>query len=161
MKELSNREMEWTLVEQRLKNEAEELRRDVLQKETEFAQLPPVVATEAVLSVEEIFMVDWDEWKESVLAGGEVHGTGDGTLGECESVEPPPLPAGREHISETWHYEDNGEAHGPVSEAVLKALWQEGRIYSDTLVWRKGMESWKPWSATTLAKPPPKGQSPS
>jgi len=44
-----------------------------------------------------------------------------------------------------WHYTENGQQAGPVSEADFNSLVQAGRISAQTLVWRAGMENWKPY----------------
>ena len=43
-----------------------------------------------------------------------------------------------------WYYESNGHPHGPVEEAQLRQLLQDGRIQGDSLVWRQGMLDWAP-----------------
>ncbi len=44
-----------------------------------------------------------------------------------------------------WHYTENGQQAGPVSEADFNGLVQSGRISAQTLVWKAGMENWKPY----------------
>jgi uncharacterized RDD family membrane protein YckC len=43
-----------------------------------------------------------------------------------------------------WYYVENGRRAGPVPEESLIALVKEGVVRLDTLVWREGMEQWKP-----------------
>jgi len=43
-----------------------------------------------------------------------------------------------------WYYVENGRRAGPVPEETLLALIREGMVRLDTLVWREGMEQWKP-----------------
>src|SRR5260221_1267974 len=45
-----------------------------------------------------------------------------------------------------WYYADGGQQEGPVEDAQLEQLLQSGRIQPETLVWREGMASWKPYS---------------
>jgi uncharacterized RDD family membrane protein YckC len=45
-----------------------------------------------------------------------------------------------------WYYSDGGQQAGPVEDAQLEQLLQSGRIQPETLVWREGMASWKPYS---------------
>jgi uncharacterized RDD family membrane protein YckC len=45
-----------------------------------------------------------------------------------------------------WYYVENGQQRGPVQESDLDALRQEGKITSETLVWREGMDNWQPLS---------------
>jgi len=47
---------------------------------------------------------------------------------------PPPMP--------TWHLAENGEAVGPFSQPQLAEAAGSGRLRSDTLVWRAGMDGW-------------------
>jgi len=42
-----------------------------------------------------------------------------------------------------WYYVDGGQQAGPVDDAQLAALASSGKILSDTLVWRDGMETWR------------------
>ncbi len=42
-----------------------------------------------------------------------------------------------------WYYIENGQQAGPVQDAQLQALVQQGRIQADTLIWREGMANWE------------------
>jgi uncharacterized RDD family membrane protein YckC len=42
-----------------------------------------------------------------------------------------------------WYYVDGGQQAGPVDDAQLAALASSGKILSDTLVWRDGMDNWR------------------
>ena len=59
-----------------------------------------------------------------------------------------------------WYYVDSGQQAGPVDDAQLEALARSGRILSDTLVWREGMDNWRMYGevnapgAGALAAPP-------
>lgn len=46
-----------------------------------------------------------------------------------------------------WYYGSNGNQHGPVEEAELRALIASGAVGSQTLVWCDGMGDWKPLAA--------------
>lgn len=43
-----------------------------------------------------------------------------------------------------WYYGTNGQQHGPVEEAELKAMIAAGSVGPHTLVWRDGMADWLP-----------------
>ena len=45
-----------------------------------------------------------------------------------------------------WHYSKNGQQHGPVSEADLITMVQNGSVAPTDLAWNKGMDAWKPVS---------------
>lgn len=42
-----------------------------------------------------------------------------------------------------WHYEMDGETHGPIDEAQLMAMVQAGSITSTTLLWTEELGDWK------------------
>ncbi|MEY4384829.1 MAG: hypothetical protein RLY20_112 [Verrucomicrobiota bacterium] len=46
-----------------------------------------------------------------------------------------------------WYYVENGQQVGPMPEAQLDALAQNGTINEATLVWCDGMADWQPLSA--------------
>ncbi len=59
-----------------------------------------------------------------------------------------------------WHYEQNNQPIGPVNEAQIKELIENGAIKIDTQVWNDGMEDWAAVSKTELKEllpvtPPP------
>jgi uncharacterized RDD family membrane protein YckC len=65
----------------------------------------------------------------------------------------------------TWHYVENNERRGPVTDADFDALVRSGKISDDTLVWHEGMAEWKPYgqvkepgAATSPAPPVAPGQ---
>lgn len=43
-----------------------------------------------------------------------------------------------------WYYLEEDQQRGPVMEADLEALRKDGKINSETLVWRNGMADWRP-----------------
>lgn len=45
-----------------------------------------------------------------------------------------------------WYYAEEGQQRGPVMDTDLEALRREGKINSETLVWREGMDAWQPLS---------------
>ena len=59
-----------------------------------------------------------------------------------------------------WYYILDGERKGPVKlDSVIKLI-SSGTIMSDTLVWHKGLSTWKPAESTELSQfllntPPP------
>lgn len=56
-----------------------------------------------------------------------------------------------------WHYERNGSAVGPVSEAQIHAARAGGEITGTTRVWQVGWPDWKPasevWSPDSVPQP--------
>ena len=42
-----------------------------------------------------------------------------------------------------WYYLEEGQQRGPVMEADLAALHKDGKVTSETLVWREGMATWQ------------------
>lgn len=57
----------------------------------------------------------------------------------------------------TWYYAINGQQFGPIDEAELAQKLWAGVITADTLVWREGMDDWRPWrevAGTAAARPP-------
>ena len=52
-----------------------------------------------------------------------------------------------------WHYVDQGEKAGPVSDAQLAELNRNGKINADTLVWCDGMSDWMPFHTVKLEEP--------
>jgi hypothetical protein len=58
-----------------------------------------------------------------------------------------------------WFYASNGQQTGPLSDAQLDELAKTGAIAPATLVWRQGLDQWKPYSdarkpSATTAIPP-------
>ena len=43
-----------------------------------------------------------------------------------------------------WHYSKDGQRHGPVSAAELKALAQDGKLTPTDMVWKEGKAAWQP-----------------
>ena len=41
-----------------------------------------------------------------------------------------------------WHYQHQGQACGPVDQTHLAALFRNGTLPGDTLVWQDGMAGW-------------------
>lgn len=45
-----------------------------------------------------------------------------------------------------WYYSDSDRnRHGPVRAEDLEQLHSHGQLSPETLVWREGMETWRPW----------------
>lgn len=53
-----------------------------------------------------------------------------------------------------WHYVDQGQQAGPVTDAQLWALHQQGAVTADTLVWHSGLDNWIPFREAKLEAPP-------
>ena len=45
-------------------------------------------------------------------------------------------------MGDGWHYIEEGQERGPVSEHALRSLARSGRVTRDTSVWRSGMPEW-------------------
>lgn len=45
-----------------------------------------------------------------------------------------------------WHYVENGQAVGPVTDEQLAQLFATGKINRETLVWRDGLAAWMPYA---------------
>jgi len=54
-----------------------------------------------------------------------------------------------------WFYVVDGEKQGPVSKADIQGLIKARKIDGDTLVWREGMEDWKPLASLSRKSPEP------
>ncbi|GAA5477368.1 GYF domain-containing protein [Haloferula helveola] len=56
-----------------------------------------------------------------------------------------------------WYYGVAGNQKGPVEEHEIRAMLAAGQINSSTIVWREGMDTWKPisevpeWSGQVLS----------
>jgi len=53
-----------------------------------------------------------------------------------------------------WYYASGGQQLGPVDEAKLQELLHTGVINAETLVWREGLDGWKPYSSAISGAPP-------
>jgi hypothetical protein len=58
------------------------------------------------------------------------------------SPETPPDPASSELRAASWFWAHGTTRQGPVDFGALQSLWREGRLTTETLVWRKGMAQW-------------------
>jgi len=61
---------------------------------------------------------------------------------------------------DVWHYEENGQRKGGVSEAEIAALIQSGKLSYGSVVWKEGMTEWMSIESTKLKShltniPPP------
>jgi hypothetical protein len=45
-------------------------------------------------------------------------------------------------MNELWYYAQDGSPKGPVERSVVEALFREGKIQPDTLVWKEGTPDW-------------------
>jgi hypothetical protein len=43
-----------------------------------------------------------------------------------------------------WYYAVDDQEHGPITSAQLKSLAEAGKLKPDDLVWREGLDDWKP-----------------
>jgi len=57
-----------------------------------------------------------------------------------------------------WHYVEQGQQVGPVSDEQLADLNRTGRINADTLIWCEGMTDWLPFHKVKLEPNPAAGQ---
>ncbi|WGK65922.1 SPFH domain-containing protein [Croceiramulus getboli] len=69
------------------------------------------------------------------------------TAGASQAVTPPPIPA-----AVTYFYATNGQQQGPVSFDQLRALFASRTINKDSLIWKQGMDTWKPLQEVTELK---------
>lgn len=53
----------------------------------------------------------------------------------------------------SWYYAAAGQQIGPVEEAKLQELFSAGTLTADSLVWRQGMDGWKPYGNVFLGAP--------
>ncbi len=54
-----------------------------------------------------------------------------------------------------WHFARDGQQHGPVAEEELRRLLDSGELPADALVWREGLDGWKPASEVAEWTTPP------
>jgi uncharacterized RDD family membrane protein YckC len=54
-----------------------------------------------------------------------------------------------------WHYVEQGQQMGPVSDEQLAQLVQAGKINGETLVWREGLANWSPYREVNPAAAAP------
>ena len=52
-----------------------------------------------------------------------------------------------------WYYVEAGQQAGPVTDEQLTALVETGKVRGDTLVWRQGMENWRPYGEVRAPAP--------
>ncbi|MDG2123901.1 MAG: RDD family protein [Verrucomicrobiales bacterium] len=50
-----------------------------------------------------------------------------------------------------WFYASGKEQMGPVDSARLEALARSGEVTAETLVWREGLDGWKPYASVAAA----------
>jgi len=60
----------------------------------------------------------------------------------ADAAASPPDPATAELRASAWYWAQGPSRQGPVAFDAMQALWREGRITTETLVWRKGMTAW-------------------
>ncbi len=78
----------------------------------------------------------------SMAVGGAIGKNIAGTMNNMMNVvgqqgsTPPPIP------SATYHVAVNGQASGPFDINTLSQMAAEGRLTTDSLVWKSGMEQW-------------------
>jgi len=53
-----------------------------------------------------------------------------------------------------WHYVNQGQQAGPVTQEELLALVREGKISEEALVWREGMPNWTPFHQAGISTAP-------
>jgi uncharacterized RDD family membrane protein YckC len=68
------------------------------------------------------------------------------------------IPANNLSDNPVWHYEDNGQQAGPVTEAELHRLLQTGKIDEASMVWRSGMPDWTPYGLLKASPNPTSAQ---
>ncbi|MCH2101742.1 MAG: RDD family protein [Planctomycetes bacterium] len=58
-------------------------------------------------------------------------------------------------MSATWYYLEDGVTRGPAPHAELLELFREERLPAQTLVWREGLDDWRPAIEAGLLPPAP------
>lgn len=53
-----------------------------------------------------------------------------------------------------WYYANEGQRRGPITEPEFYRLIHAGVIRAETLVWKKGMSDWLPYSTVAPTLPP-------
>ena len=53
-----------------------------------------------------------------------------------------------------WHYVEQGQQVGPVTEGFLTQLFQAGKITADTLVWNEELPDWQTYNRAMANRPP-------
>ena len=53
-------------------------------------------------------------------------------------------------LGEVWHYAINGESKGPVAQTTIRELIGMGQLTETDLIWREGMQEWKPASSVPI-----------
>jgi hypothetical protein len=53
-------------------------------------------------------------------------------------------------LGEVWHYAINGESKGPVAQTTIRELIGMGQLKETDLIWREGMQEWKPASSVPI-----------
>ena len=60
-----------------------------------------------------------------------------------EKISAEPTPPAHECLIKDWYYYDKSrQRHGPVRFEMLKHLWHDGALHSDSYVWCEGMDKW-------------------
>lgn len=54
----------------------------------------------------------------------------------------------------SWHYVEQGQQIGPVSDEQFSELVRTGQIKAETLVWREGMANWSPYEKIQTGQQP-------
>lgn len=65
------------------------------------------------------------------------------------SQTPQPVPA---EGSASWYYVVSNKEYGPVSQAAMVRLLEDGVVSEETLVWSEGMAEWQPLRTTLFAE---------
>jgi len=55
----------------------------------------------------------------------------------------------------SWYYAKQGKQEGPIEQIALQSLIQTGQVAPGDLVWREGLENWKPAREVPELSPPP------
>jgi len=66
-----------------------------------------------------------------------------------------------DQVGTQWFYAEGGTSVGPIAEADFDAMAADGRIGADALVWRDGMDGWKPLREVRPVPAAPPAPSPS
>lgn len=94
----------------------------------------------------------WDGGRWTAWVGNGGVTTGDPL--EPHRATPPDDSAAGPHLAgDGWFFSHLGQRVGPLDDGEVATAIAEGRIRFDSLVWRSGMQEWKPAANSELAAP--------
>ena len=77
------------------------------------------------------------------ISDGEDSSDEDEYKAQDEKAEIVPFVTSHDCLIKDWYYYDiNKQRHGPVRFDMIKNLWEDGVLHSDSYVWCEGMDKW-------------------